>query len=120
MKKNILLLIKCVDESNTHISNLETLEGLLDSWESRDEQIVAKTTHNSHYDYKLFGHRVYQNPENHIDKYVQKDKFGHDVVYNTELDHSKTSEFIEERQKAYWGDKYKPYEEFNMIRNSIK
>ena len=79
MNKKILELIKLVNDNYNHIQQLETLEELLkDNYP--DEYIVAKTTHNSHYNYNYLGHRKYQNPFNHIDCFIDKEWLNKECV----------------------------------------
>lgn len=83
MNNDILILIKTINDNYSHINELETLEHLLKDhdldnidpkgerlWfgDLNKEYIVAMTTHNSHYDYKLFTDPQFQNPDNHVDK----------------------------------------------------
>jgi len=79
MNKQILELIKLVDSKFDHIQQLITLIEILDEAADdqgyslySDEVIVAKTTHNSHYDYDLYLDMKYQWKENHIDN-IMKD-----------------------------------------------
>ncbi len=75
MDQNILRLIKFVNDNYEHIGDLERLINLIsrateDTVGTCHELIIAKTTHNSHYDYKLYTYPEFQNPENHVDKHV--------------------------------------------------
>ena len=74
MNTKILELIKVVNDNYNHIEQLETLGTLLNTFEYKDEYTILKTTHNSHYAYKLFGHKKYQNPLNHIDCYIDEEQ----------------------------------------------
>lgn len=76
--EHYLNLIETVNNSFKHISELEALSKLLkyseeNIWLTMDEtkklHEICCTTHNSHYDYKLFT-KEFQNPEMHIN--VQK------------------------------------------------
>ena len=90
MNNDILLLIKTINDNYSHINELETLEHLLrdhnisktDANSERlwfddlsKEYIVAMTTHNSRYDYKLFIDPQFQNPDNHVDKILGPDTY---------------------------------------------
>lgn len=80
---NFLELIKVVNDHYDHISQLEALEKILSfvqphvylSQEQIDKlAVIAATTHNSHYDYKLYTLARFQNPENHIDMQLAKEQ----------------------------------------------
>lgn len=71
MNIHLLELIKVVNDNYNHIVQLEALDNLLNTEETKEEYIVCKTTHNSHYNYRLFGHKKYQDPTNHIDNFIE-------------------------------------------------
>lgn len=86
MRAKILELIKLVDSRYEHIQQLGTLIEILEEGADGDgtplyddEATVAKTTHNSHYDYHMYTNPKFQNPENHIDKFMDAEwtKKGH-------------------------------------------
>lgn len=70
MNSNILNLIQFINNNYDHIVQLETLINLLDT--GSKEYIVAVTTRNSHYNYKLCTEPMYQDPENHVDNIIKK------------------------------------------------
>ena len=70
MNTEILELIKVVNDNYNHIAQLEALCKLLNTPETEDEHIICKTTHNSHYDYKLFTTPKFQHPENYINNFI--------------------------------------------------
>lgn len=105
MNSRILELIYLVNKTYNHISQLMTLANFLeDNEETKDEARVCITTINSHYDYHQRGHREYQNPSNHIDNFVNN----YITIDNPQIDNTLTNDFIEECQKHYWKERYKP------------
>jgi len=83
--KHNLDLIQLVNNSYNHITQLETLTRLfasskeseyskefpsdsnLTQYEIDQLAMICKTTHNSHYNYKLFLFPEFQNSNNHVD-----------------------------------------------------
>lgn len=74
--KQQLQLIQTVNNNYKHIVELEAIEILLqytspNVFLSKEEiaksLLICKTTHNSHYKYKLFTSSTIQNPNNHVD-----------------------------------------------------
>jgi hypothetical protein len=68
MELTVLELIKLVHDNYTHIQQLETLGSIV----PEEYHVIVKTTQNSHYDYKIYTHKKYQDPENHIDKVLER------------------------------------------------
>lgn len=73
---NYLELVQLVNNNYKHISQFEQLERLIENvkpsvWLNQEEidklEIIAKTTHNANYDYRLFTSKEYQNPNNQVD-----------------------------------------------------
>lgn len=73
MNTKILELIAVVDKNFNHIQQLETLSTLLREEKYKDELVVCMTTQNAHYDYRLFGLKALQIPENHIDTFLNQE-----------------------------------------------
>lgn len=68
-------MIQTVNNNYKHIVEVEAVEQLLqytapNVFLSKEEiarlLLICKTTHNSHYNYKLFTSAVYQDPTNHV------------------------------------------------------
>jgi len=97
MNTKILELIKVVNDNYNHIQQLETLEELLKN-DYPDEYIVAKTTHNAHYDYRYLGHRKFQNPLNHIDCFIDKEWLNKGCISGID----KPLSFIKNPEEIYW------------------
>jgi hypothetical protein len=79
--RQFLNLIQVVNENYKHIDQLDKLIILLNyqqpsvylNQEEIDKLvIIAKTTYNSYYDYKVYTDVMYQNPDNHVDFQLQE------------------------------------------------
>lgn len=77
MKKDVLELLKLVSDANTHLLQLKTLIAILQILSNHDSDynvlvLIAKTTLNSHYDYRLYNDPMFQDPKNHVNEYIDK------------------------------------------------